>query len=131
MPPPPGQLCSVQEQTERLQEQRQLELRWAEEEVLLLQQSAQEAAEERENDIASLQEQLCRLSAQLQHLRATVQEYELELTTLRAEIGVRSHSQDLNAAGRSGYRGSRGWQAAGSRPDVDASSSLFQVTSCS
>lgn len=111
----PDQLCSVQQQRESLQEQRKLELRSAQEEVLLLQQSAQEAAEERENDIASLQEELCRLSAQLQHLRRSVQDYDLEATTLRAETGVKSHSQDLNLAGRSGYRGNHGWHAEVSR----------------
>lgn len=105
---PPDQLCSVQRQTELLQEQRRLELRSAQEEVLLLQQAAEEAAEERENDIASLQEELCRLTAQLQHLRATVQEYDLEVTVLRAEIGVQSQGQDLNAAGSSGFRGNHG-----------------------
>lgn len=73
-----------------------------------MQQSAEEAAEERENDIASLQEELCRLTAQLQRLRLTVHEYHLEVTALRAGIGVKSPSRDLNVAGRSGYRGNHG-----------------------
>lgn len=128
MLPPTDELCSIQEQTESLQEQRELELRSAQEEVLLLQQSAEEAAEERENDIASLQEELCRLSAQLQHLRVTVQEYDLEVTTLRAEINPNPNpSQDLSVAGSSGYRGNHGWQGG----VQTLTSSLFQVTSCS
>lgn len=121
----------MQEQTESLQEQRRLELRSAQEELLLLQQSAEEAAAEREDDIAWLQEELCGLSAQLQRLRGTVQEYDLEVTTLRAEIAVRSQSQDLKVAGRSGYRGNQGWQSAGRCADAGISSSLFQLTSCS
>lgn len=103
----PDQLCSVREQKQRLQEQRKLELRWAQEEVLLLQRSAQEAAEEREDDIAALQEELCRLGAQLQHLLLTLQEEHLEVNALRAQIGLKSQSQDLNL-GRSGYRGDHG-----------------------
>lgn len=78
--------------------------------MLLLQRSAEEAAEEREDHIASLQEELCRLSAQLQRLRVTVQEYELEVTALRAELTVESQSQDPDL-GRSGHRGNHGCHA--------------------
>ncbi|XP_029969021.1 coiled-coil domain-containing protein 136 [Salarias fasciatus] len=93
-----AQLRSVQEELDSLEEEKeseleeaQQELRSAQEEVLVLQQAAEEAAAERENDIASLQEELCRLRAELQRLHATTAEYELEATTLRAEIRMKSH----------------------------------------
>lgn len=92
-----AQLRSVQEEMDSLEEEKeselgevQEELRSAQEEVLVLQQAGEEAAAERENDIASLQEELCRLRAELQRLRTTAQEYELEITTLRAEINMKS-----------------------------------------
>ncbi|KAM6960925.1 uncharacterized protein FYW47_009496 isoform 1-T1 [Aplochiton taeniatus] len=92
-----AQLRSVQEEMDSLEEEKeselteaQEELRTAQEEVELLQQAAEEAAAERENDIASLQEELCRLRAELQRLGQESQEYELEITTLRAEISMKS-----------------------------------------
>nr|XP_046185036.1 coiled-coil domain-containing protein 136-like isoform X1 [Oncorhynchus gorbuscha]XP_046185037.1 coiled-coil domain-containing protein 136-like isoform X1 [Oncorhynchus gorbuscha]XP_046185038.1 coiled-coil domain-containing protein 136-like isoform X1 [Oncorhynchus gorbuscha]XP_046185039.1 coiled-coil domain-containing protein 136-like isoform X1 [Oncorhynchus gorbuscha]XP_046185040.1 coiled-coil domain-containing protein 136-like isoform X1 [Oncorhynchus gorbuscha]XP_046185041.1 coiled-coi len=92
-----AQLRSVQEEMDSLEEEKeselgevQEELRSAQEEVLVLQQAGEETAAERENDIASLQEELCRLRAELQRLRTTAQEYEQEITTLRAEISMKS-----------------------------------------
>ncbi|KAJ8373570.1 hypothetical protein SKAU_G00041500 [Synaphobranchus kaupii] len=96
-----AQLRSVQEEMGSLQEEKeselaeaQEELREAQEEVIELQQAAEEAAAERENDIASLQEELCRLRAELQRLDSTTQEYELEVTTLRAEIAMKSQRRE-------------------------------------
>ncbi|XP_041820403.1 coiled-coil domain-containing protein 136-like [Chelmon rostratus] len=96
-----AQLRSVQEEMDSLEEEKESELeevreelRSAQEEVLMLQQAAEEAAAERENDIASLQEELCRLRAELQRLHVTAQEYELEITTLRAEISMKSEKKD-------------------------------------
>ncbi|XP_039617152.1 coiled-coil domain-containing protein 136 isoform X2 [Polypterus senegalus] len=98
-----AQLRSVQEEMDSLEEEKnselaeaQQELRTAQEEVLVLQQAAEEAAAERENDIASLQEELCRLRAELQRLHATRQEYELEITSLRAEIRMKSQGSGQN-----------------------------------
>uniref|UniRef100_A0A3B4AWP1 Periplakin-like plectin repeat domain-containing protein n=1 Tax=Periophthalmus magnuspinnatus TaxID=409849 RepID=A0A3B4AWP1_9GOBI len=94
-----AQLRSVQEEMDSMEEEKeseleevQEELRTAQEEVLMLQQAAEEAAAERENDIASLQEELCRVRAELQRLYATTQEYELEITSLKAEISMKSQS---------------------------------------
>ncbi|XP_012732206.2 coiled-coil domain-containing protein 136 isoform X2 [Fundulus heteroclitus] len=94
-----AQLRSVQEEMNSLEEEKeseleevQHELRVAQEEVLVLQQAAEESAAERENDIASLQEELCRLRVELQRLQATTAEYELEITTLRAEMSMKSFS---------------------------------------
>ncbi|XP_062861289.1 coiled-coil domain-containing protein 136 isoform X2 [Trichomycterus rosablanca] len=96
-----AQLRSVQEELDSLEEEKaselweaQEELRLAQEEVQELQQAAEEAAAERENDIALLQEELCKLRAELARLHNTTQEYELELTTLRAEISMKSQRQD-------------------------------------
>ncbi|XP_077453100.1 uncharacterized protein LOC144071667 isoform X3 [Stigmatopora argus] len=96
-----AQLRSVQEEMESLEEEKeselaeaQEELRVAQEEVVLLQQAAEEAAAERENDIASLQEELCRRRAELQRLSDETQEYDLEITTLRAEISMKSQRRE-------------------------------------
>lgn len=83
---------SLEVEKESELEEVQQELRSAQEEVLVLQQAAEEAAAERENDIASLQEELCRLRAELQRLYATAAEYELEITTLRAEMSMKQRS---------------------------------------
>ncbi|XP_008399954.1 coiled-coil domain-containing protein 136 isoform X1 [Poecilia reticulata] len=92
-----AQLRSAEEDMSSLEEEKeselvevQQELHSAQEEVLVLQQAAEEAAAERENDIASLQEELCRLRVELQRLHATVDEYELEVTSLRAELSMKS-----------------------------------------
>ncbi|KAG7454361.1 hypothetical protein MATL_G00258920 [Megalops atlanticus] len=107
-----AQLRSVQEEMDSLEEEKeselaeaQEELRAAQEEVLVLQQAAEEAAAERENDIASLQEELCRLRAELQRLHATTQEYELEITTLRAEISMKSQRKEEERREGSGDMG--------------------------
>ncbi|KAK7891107.1 hypothetical protein WMY93_023070 [Mugilogobius chulae] len=47
-----------------------------------------------ENDIASLQEELCRRRAELQRLSEETQAYELEITTLRAEINMKSQRRE-------------------------------------
>ncbi|XP_031167131.1 coiled-coil domain-containing protein 136-like isoform X2 [Sander lucioperca] len=96
-------LRSLQEEMDGLEEEKESELqevnddlRAAQEEVLLLQAEAEEAAAERENDIASLQEELCRLRAELQRLHAAAPKYELEISTLRAEIGKKRHDTDAD-----------------------------------
>lgn len=107
-----AQLRSVQEEMDSLEEEKeselaetQEELRAAQEEVLLLQQAAEEAAAERENDIASLQEELCRRRAELQRLSEETQEYELEITTLRAEISMKSQRREAERREGEGRRG--------------------------
>ncbi|XP_012814122.1 coiled-coil domain-containing protein 136 isoform X1 [Xenopus tropicalis] len=92
-----AQLRSVQEEVDSLEQEKECELlevsqelRCAQEEIMSLRHSAEEAAAERESDIASLQEELCRLRAELHELQETRQEYEMEITTLRAEINMKS-----------------------------------------
>eukprot|EP00061_Rhincodon_typus_P016824 g45238.t1 len=93
-------LRSVQEEIDSLEEEKESELmeaheelHCAQEEIVNLRQAAEEAAGERENEIATLQEELCRIRAELEHLQQTTLEYELEITTLRAEIQMKSDSQ--------------------------------------
>ncbi|KAM4676083.1 coiled-coil domain-containing protein 136 [Discoglossus pictus] len=92
-----AQLRSVQEEVDSLEQEKECELlevsqelRCAQEEIMALRQSAEEAAAERESDIALLQEELCRLRAELHELQETRQEYEMEITSLRAEINMKS-----------------------------------------
>uniref|UniRef100_A0A8C5R3J5 Coiled-coil domain-containing protein 136 n=1 Tax=Leptobrachium leishanense TaxID=445787 RepID=A0A8C5R3J5_9ANUR len=94
-----AQLRSVQEEVDSLEQEKECELlevsqelRCAQEEIIALRQTAEDAAAERESDIASLQEELCRLRAELHELQDTRQEYEMEITTLRAEINMKSCS---------------------------------------
>uniref|UniRef100_A0AAZ3SFF1 Coiled-coil domain-containing protein 136-like n=2 Tax=Oncorhynchus tshawytscha TaxID=74940 RepID=A0AAZ3SFF1_ONCTS len=101
-----AQLRLVQEEIESLEEEKKSELieaheelRLAQEEVQLLQQAAEESAAERENDIASLQEELCRHQAELGRLNEEAQEYELEITTLRAEISMKSQRREEERRG--------------------------------
>lgn len=96
---------SLEEEKESELAETQEELRAAQEEVLLLQQAAEEAAAERENDIASLQEELCRRRAELQRLSEETQEYELEITTLRAEISMKSQRREAERREGEGRRG--------------------------
>ncbi|XP_030209077.1 sarcolemmal membrane-associated protein [Gadus morhua] len=85
-------MCALEEDKEAEVAEAQEELRVAQEEVVLLQQAADEAAGEREGDIASLQEELCRLRAELQRLRAASQGHELEVAALRAEVAAKGRA---------------------------------------
>uniref|UniRef100_A0A8C8SLW9 Coiled-coil domain containing 136 n=1 Tax=Pelusios castaneus TaxID=367368 RepID=A0A8C8SLW9_9SAUR len=74
-------------------EQVEQELLEANEELHSLRLAAEETAAIHENEIAALQEQLCRLRAELQRAQQIRDEYELETSTLRAEIMMKSKSQ--------------------------------------
>ncbi|XP_049616449.1 coiled-coil domain-containing protein 136 isoform X2 [Syngnathus scovelli] len=71
-------------------EEAQAELCWAEEAALALQEAGEEAAAERENDIACLQEELCRIRAQLQRDAAGRHEAEV------AALGTESDGEDCS-----------------------------------
>ncbi|XP_077401074.1 uncharacterized protein LOC144035332 isoform X2 [Vanacampus margaritifer] len=79
---------AMQEKQSELEEA-QAELRRAEEAALALQEAGEEVAAERENDIACLQEELCRLRAQIQHLRGTASRHQTEVAALRTESDVK------------------------------------------
>ncbi|KAL2102566.1 hypothetical protein ACEWY4_001734 [Coilia grayii] len=70
-----AQLRSVQEEMECLEEEKESELAEAQEEL----RRAQE------------EEELCRLRAQMERLQVTTQDYEMEITSLRAEMAMKSH----------------------------------------
>lgn len=66
------------------------ELLEAKEEIQNLHLDAEEAAALHENEIARLQEELCRLKAELERVQHVRNEYDVEITTLKAEISMKS-----------------------------------------
>lgn len=65
------------------------ELQEANEEIHSLRLDAEEAAALHENEIAGLQEELCRLKAELDRVQLIHSEYNMEITSLRAEINMK------------------------------------------
>ncbi|XP_060545304.1 coiled-coil domain-containing protein 136 [Pantherophis guttatus] len=72
------------------------DLQDANEEIHNLRLEAEEAAALHENEIASLQEELCRMKAELERVQRVHNEYEMELTALRAEIQMIQDSAPEN-----------------------------------
>lgn len=66
------------------------ELHLAQAEIRNLRQAADDSATEHESDIASLQENLCRMQSELDDLERVRNEYELEITSLRAEMEMKT-----------------------------------------
>ncbi|XP_053867496.1 coiled-coil domain-containing protein 136 isoform X3 [Malaclemys terrapin pileata] len=93
------EFSSLQETKASELEQVERELQEANEEIHGLQLEAEEVAAIHENEIAALQEQLCRLQAELQRVQQVREEYETEITTLRAEITMKGSGQ-ARAEGR-------------------------------
>ncbi|XP_058047691.1 coiled-coil domain-containing protein 136, partial [Ahaetulla prasina] len=96
------ELDSLQETKEVEQEQVAQELLEANEEIQNLRLEAEEAAALHENEIASLQEELCRMKAELERVQRIHHEYEMELTALRAEIQMMQDSAPRNRVSASG-----------------------------
>ncbi|KAM6436304.1 coiled-coil domain-containing protein 136 isoform 2-T2 [Liasis olivaceus] len=88
---------SLQETKEVELERVEQELQEANEEIHSLRLDAEEVAAVHENEIAGLQEELCRLKAELQRVQQVRDEYDMELTALRAEIRMK---QELFTRGR-------------------------------
>ncbi|KAM5279874.1 sarcolemmal membrane-associated protein isoform 7-T7 [Ctenodactylus gundi] len=65
------------------------ELLSAQDEILLLHQAAAKAASERDTDIASLQEELKKVRAELERWRKAASEYEREITSLQNSFQLR------------------------------------------
>ncbi|KAH1185408.1 coiled-coil domain-containing protein 136 isoform X1 [Mauremys mutica] len=93
------EFSSLQETKALELEQVERELQEANEQIHGLQLEAEEEAAIHENEIAALQEQLCRLRAELQRVQQVREEYETEITTLRAEITMKGSGQ-VRAEGR-------------------------------
>lgn len=82
----------------------------AQTEIQNLRQAAEDSATEHESDIASLQEDLCRMQNELDDMERIRGEYEMEITSLRAEMEMKSSdpSNSLNLSDYSEMQGMRG-----------------------
>lgn len=92
-----AQMHSLTDEFDTLQEVKDVELerleqelREANEEIQSLHLDAEEAAALHENEIARLQEELCRLKAELERVQHVRNEYDMEITTLKAEISMKT-----------------------------------------
>nr|KAF6469085.1 coiled-coil domain containing 136 [Molossus molossus] len=92
-----GELRSLREEISLLEREKERELKEIERELHLarteihtLRQAAEDSATEHESDIASLQEDLCRLQNELDDMDRIRGEYELEITSLRAEMEMKT-----------------------------------------
>uniref|UniRef100_A0A8D0L4X7 Coiled-coil domain containing 136b n=1 Tax=Sphenodon punctatus TaxID=8508 RepID=A0A8D0L4X7_SPHPU len=83
---------SLQDVKETELHRAQRQLLEASEKIHDMQLEVEESAALHENEIAGLQEELCRLRAELQRIQRTRDEYEMEITSLRAEITMKSSS---------------------------------------
>ncbi|XP_033019389.1 coiled-coil domain-containing protein 136 [Lacerta agilis] len=91
-----AQMCSLKDEFDSLQEVKDVELdrlerelREANEEIHSLRLDAEEAAALHENEVAGLQEEICRLKAELERVQRVRNEYDMEVTALRAEINMK------------------------------------------
>nr|KAF6418019.1 coiled-coil domain containing 136 [Rousettus aegyptiacus] len=66
------------------------ELHVAQAEIRNLRQAAEDSATEHESDLASLQEDLCRMQSELDDMERIRGEYEMEITSLRAELEMKT-----------------------------------------
>nr|XP_048306996.1 coiled-coil domain-containing protein 136 isoform X1 [Myodes glareolus] len=81
------------------------ELHLAQAEILNLRQAAADSASEHESDIASLQEDLCRLQNELDDMERIRGDYEMEIASLRAEVELKtSEPSDLSVSDFTGMQ---------------------------
>lgn len=92
-----GELRNLREEISLLEREKECELKEIERELHLaqaeirnLRQAADDSATEHESDIASLQGDLCRMQTELDDLERIRNEYELEITSLRAEMEMKN-----------------------------------------
>ncbi|XP_029779621.1 coiled-coil domain-containing protein 136 isoform X1 [Suricata suricatta] len=92
-----GELRSLREEISLLEREKENELKEIEQELHLaqaeihnLRQAAEDSVTEHESDIASLQEDLCRMQNELDDMERVRGEYEMEITSLRAELEMKS-----------------------------------------
>ncbi|XP_045351512.1 coiled-coil domain-containing protein 136 isoform X9 [Leopardus geoffroyi] len=92
-----GELRSLREEISLLEREKESELKEIEQELHIaqaeirnLRQAAEDSATEHESDIASLQEDLCRMQNELDDMERIRGEYEMEITSLRAEMEMKS-----------------------------------------
>ncbi|XP_058153323.1 coiled-coil domain-containing protein 136 isoform X6 [Dasypus novemcinctus] len=92
-----GELRSLREEISLLEREKEYELKEIEQELHLarteiqtLRQAAEDATSEHESDIASLQEDLCRMQTELDDMERIRGEYEMEISSLRTELEMKS-----------------------------------------
>ncbi|XP_070369170.1 coiled-coil domain-containing protein 136 isoform X11 [Equus asinus] len=92
-----SELRSLREEISLLEREKESELKEIEQELHLaqaeihnLRQAAEDSATEHESDIASLQEDLCRMQNELDDMDRIRGEYEMEIASLRAEMEMKS-----------------------------------------
>ncbi|XP_017902451.1 PREDICTED: coiled-coil domain-containing protein 136 isoform X4 [Capra hircus] len=92
-----GELRSLREEISLLEREKECELKEIEQELHLaraeiqtLRQAAEDSATEHDSDIASLQEDICRMQNELEDMDRIRGEYEMEITSLRAEIDMKN-----------------------------------------
>lgn len=92
-----GELRSLREEISLLEHEKESERKEIEQELHLakleirnLRQAAEDSATEHESDVASLQEELCRLQNELDDVERIRGEYEMEITSLRAEMEMKT-----------------------------------------
>ncbi|XP_045420142.1 coiled-coil domain-containing protein 136 isoform X3 [Lemur catta] len=95
-----GELRSLREEISLLEREKESELKdierelhLAQTEILTLRQAAEDSATEHESDIASLQEDLCRMQKELDDMDRIRGDYEMEITSLRAEMEMKMSEQ--------------------------------------
>lgn len=110
-----GELRSLREEISLLEREKESELKEIEQELHLaqaeihnLRQAAEDSATEHESDIASLQEDLCRMQNELDDMERIRGEYEMEITSLRAELEMKSSEPSSSLSDFSGMQGMRG-----------------------
>lgn len=112
-----GELRSLREEISLLEREKESELKEIEQELHIaraeiqnLRQAAEDSATEHESDIASLQEDLCRMQNELDDMERIRGEYEMEITSLRAEMEMKSSdpSNSLSLSDFSEMQGMRG-----------------------
>ncbi|XP_025147271.3 coiled-coil domain-containing protein 136 isoform X3 [Bubalus bubalis] len=92
-----SELRSLREEISLLEREKECELKEIEQELHLaraeiqtLRQAAEDSATEHNSDIASLQEDICRMQNELEDMDRIRGEYEMEITSLRAEIDMKN-----------------------------------------
>lgn len=86
------------------------ELHVAQAEIRNLRQAAEDSATEHESDLASLQEDLCRMQSELDDMERIRGEYEMEITSLRAELEMKT-SDPSNSYSLSDFSEMQGMRA--------------------
>ncbi|XP_045711691.1 coiled-coil domain-containing protein 136 isoform X2 [Phyllostomus hastatus] len=106
-----GELRSLREEISLLEREKECELKemerelhLAQAEILNLRQAAEDSVTEHESDIASLQEDLCRMQNELDDMDRIRGEYEMEIASLRAEMEMKS-SDPSNSYSLSDFSG--------------------------